>query len=140
MNPFTFPFAFTFPGGKKVIVKGAAIAGNVDTIKACPVGKRWKLLNIYINLTTDATVADRFPSVYKRDSAAATIFKSHSDVVTATLTRAKIWTTAVSAYNTDINGLGIQLLETNEDIRVTIDSGVVGDAYDYLIEYLEIDK
>ena len=32
-------FAWTFPGGKKVIAKDTAVAGNINTKKTVPAGK-----------------------------------------------------------------------------------------------------
>ena len=134
-------FAWTFEGGTKVIVKSAApIAGNVATTKTCPAGKRWKLLNISVALTTDGTVVNRTVTIYKRDAAASIVFMNIASVQAESLGPLyKYFTIGAGTVGGTINELGTNLLDPTDDVYIAIGAGVAGDSYDYVVEYLEID-
>jgi len=132
-------FAWTFPGGKKTIQKAAAIVGNVTTTKTVPAGKLWLLLNISVILTADGNAANRYVKVETQDAANVNKFTNTSNVIVATEVKTKNFSQALGTVGGNINGLGLQLLEATEDVVIYITDGLVGDAYDYLLEYLEID-
>lgn len=126
------------PRAKKTIVKGTGIAGNVDTTKTVPANERWLLLNVMIELTTDGTVANRYPGVVTQDDANVKKYSVTSDAIAASVTQDKYWTQSVSATSERVNALGVQILDTDEDVVMRILNGVAGDSYDYLLEYLVI--
>jgi len=132
-------FVFVFPGGKKKIQKATTVAGNVLTTITVPTGKIWLLLNVMIELTTDANAGNRYPYVITQDVANIKKYQVASNVITASTTATKYWSQMVSRTDQNMNALGLQLLEAAEDVVLAITNGLAGDAYDYLLEYLEID-
>ena len=127
------------PMDRKKIQKDTAVAGNVDTILTVPAGERWLLLNVAIKLTTDATVVNRYPALHVRDVADVEKFVSVASAIATSTTTSRFWSRELSTKATDLNALGFQLLDPTEDIALKIASGVVGDAYDYLVEYLKVE-
>jgi len=132
-------FAWTFPGGKKTIVKDTGVAGNVATTKTVPSGKRWLLTNLKFVLTTDITVQNRYCAIQTQDIANVVIFDNASSVITASLTSSRFFIFGFEATNAYRNSLGYNILEAGEDLVLSITGGQAGDSYNYLIEYLEID-
>lgn len=133
-------FAWTFPAGKKTIQKSAApVAGNVNTTVTVPTGKIWLITNVNIALTTDVTVANRYPNITTRDILDVAIFNNAGSVVTASLTETRYFIMYLTTTGALRNALGFCLLVAGEDLLIGIGGGVAGDSYDYLVEYLEID-
>lgn len=133
-------FAWTFPGGYKKIQKDTAVAGNTATTLTVPTGKLWLLLAIKIALTTDATVVDRYPLMTQQDVDDDVKVNIAASKVTASLTQNRYWIHALTLVSSTINAIGYGLLSGGEDLVLSITSGQAGDAYDYLVEYLEIDE
>lgn len=128
-----------FQGGKPTIQKDTTIAGNVETIITVPTGKRWQLLSLMVTLVTDATVVNRFPSETQRDVADVAKSFIAASACTASDTWYRYWIQGLSTVAAEVNGFGKGILSAGEDLRISVSGGVVGDSYDYLVEYLEID-
>lgn len=135
----TEQFAWTFPAGKKKILKATGTAGDTATVITVPTGKRWLLTNIRITLTTDATVVNRYCSVLTRDTDDDEIFACAANATPASTTATKYFVHGLNASVAAYNSLGYNLLDPTEDVVLDITAGVAGDSYDYLVECLEID-
>ena len=124
---------------KKILKSAVPVAGNVATTITVPAGERWLLLNVAVELTTDATVANRLINIYTRDIAAVDKFRNTSNAIAASTTAAKYFSREISAVSTTVNSLGYQILDAGEDVYISVYLGQAGDAYDYLVEYLKVE-
>jgi len=139
--------AWVFQGGRRVTKTISATAGNVVTNLSPGANKRWIVLYGRINLTTDATVADRYIVLSIRDS---------SGNVLAGLARNDTAITASSSGTLDIStarllsgadtagvptvGIGTFVIDQTDVLRIAISSGQAGDSYSGYVVVLEIEE
>jgi hypothetical protein len=128
--------ALMFPGGKRSNEAIPATAGNAVYNLSPPSGKRWLVLRGRITLVNDATVANRqirievtdgtnITEVIGRGSAIAGSATGHLSIGELNYQKG-----VTVGHADDYIGLNPPvLLEDADQLRITIDAGVVGDSY-----------
>jgi len=143
------PFAWTFPGGKRITKTIAATAGNVVTNLSPGSGKRWLVLRGTISLDTDATAATRIPRLEVTDGTNITEALTYgANVIADKIGHLEFGEIRlVHGVNpgkrvddtNDYVGIEPILLEGSDQLRITIENGVAGDSYEGFVVVLEID-
>jgi len=136
-----------FPGGKRVVKAIPATAGNVITNLSPGAGKRWLILREIITLVNDATVANRAIEVVFTDGTNITERLCSTNSVLASETKILslgeariVQATSLSQDGTHMYvGINPILLDSNDQLRITIKNGVAGDSYSGFLVVLEID-
>jgi len=137
-------FAWTFPAGRRITKTISATAGNVVTNLSPGTGKRWLILRGRFYLTTDATTADRRIRLVITDGTNITERLGASHVISASssgyLSFGETNVVDGGIYGDDgYIGTNPILLEGNDQLRITIDSGQAGDQYSGYVVLLEVD-
>ena len=128
--------ALTFPGGYLKTVTVAATNGNEVTNKSPGTGKRWRILYGSITLVCDATVATRAIRTQLTDGSNVLTEIHQTPGITASQTRTLSYAPGgynsedISAANDYVTTLGnLAIIEGDDQLRITIGSGVAGDSY-----------
>ncbi len=137
-------FALTYPGGYLKTVTVSATAGNVVTDKSPGTGKRWVILYGQIQLVCDATIASRAIRTQLTDGSDILTEIHQTTSITASQTRTLNYAPGgynsedISAANDYVTSLGtMAIIEGDDQLRITIGSGVAGDSYSGRFRVLE---
>ena len=134
---------FDFPGGTHKTITIAGTAGNVVSNKSPGQGKRWKLLSVRTELTTDGTVVNRSVRLSITDGTNILNRLPASANVPATTTSSANF----SSKNDFVVGQGVDgghisfgdvIISDLGQIRVNIAAGVAGDTFAGFISVLEV--
>jgi len=132
---------FVFQGGKRRHIVIAPTAGNVVTNLSPAAGWRWQILHGLINLTCDATVANRTIRIRLTDGTTVSHQVGISGATTASATRNLAVRSGYAANGGgtegDLIAFGLLIIEGADQLRVLVDAGVAGDSYNGIITVLE---
>ena len=129
-------FALTYPGGYLKTITISATPGNEVSNKSPGTGKRWVILYGQIQLVCDATIASRAIRTQLTDGSNVLTEIHQTPAITASQTRTLSYAPGgynsedISAANDYVTSLGtMAIIEGDDQLRITIGSGVVGDSY-----------
>lgn len=136
-----------FQGGRRVTKTIPATAGNVAYNLSPGAGKRFILLRGRLGLVADVTVANRKFYLQLTDGTNITArFLNNTTAITASQSKGISLLEEVSHIGGEVGigdlaaiGIGRQILEGADQLKIGVDGGVAGDSFSGYIVVLEID-
>lgn len=142
----------TFQGGKRKHVVVAATAGNVVSNSSPGSGKRWKILSCKVILVTDVNAGNRYVIFQLTDGTNIYSMLGRGAVQTQSATAGvqidRVTPTVVGGVviqDLDVNGITTSrlplpenILEGDDQFRITISGGLAGDSFTARLVVMEL--